>query len=229
MPLLSICCQVLQTVSYHGLAACIEQYQACMYLPRTGLRLCSMGIMQSLLLCLIISETLTYSSPCHAKNAVKVSIIARLDFAGALTVEPCGPHMVYHTLHGDNQSSSLSSGQPPSVHSLFAYPLESNFSGVKYGLQPIEQLQQHGLEVPGEAQGEPSSSREHWHVFLDAAKACGTRPPDLAQAPADYVVSTAPCILSPAEVSSNGARPCECQMCNPWISLAEILGMQQPL
>ena len=78
------------------------------------------------------------------------------------------------------------------AHSLFAYPLESNFSGTRYGLQPITQLQQHGVEVcaghSGQHGGQPKG-RQQWHVFLDAAKACGSSPPDLAQAPADFVVS----------------------------------------
>ncbi len=73
---------------------------------------------------------------------------------------------------------------------MFAYPLESNFSGARYGLEPITQLQQHGVELLGHGgqSGQPKS-RAHWHVFLDAAKACGSSPPDLRQASADFVVS----------------------------------------
>ncbi len=87
-------------------------------------------------------------------------------------------------------TSDSGSSQPAAFHSLFAYPLESNFSGVCYGLQPIMQAQQHGVKVHGEAR-KPSRRKEQWHVFLDAAKACGSKPPDLQQAPADFVVSIA--------------------------------------
>ena len=92
-------------------------------------------------------------------------------------------------------SSDLSANLgPEATHSLFAYPLESNFSGARYGLQPITQLQQHGAELhPGQS-GQPGQpkSRERWHIFLDAAKACGSSPPDLKTASADFVVGTAP-------------------------------------
>ena len=82
---------------------------------------------------------------------------------------------------------------PEAAHSLFAYPLESNFSGACYGLQPITQLQRHGVELHAGQSREHSGlpkSREHWHVFLDAAEACGSTPPDLGRAPADFVVCT---------------------------------------
>ena len=97
--------------------------------------------------------------------------------------------------HQGEAGSGSGSDEPSTSHSLFAYPLESNFSGTRYGLQPVQQLHQHGLKVCRDA-GEPScQGGQRWHVFLDAAKACGSRPPDLAAAPADFVVSSAqlPC------------------------------------
>ena len=93
-----------------------------------------------------------------------------------------------HVVHREAGSAS---DQPSTSHSLFAYPLESNFSGARYGLQPVRQLQQHGLEVCGDAREPCWQGNQRWHVFLDAAKACGSRPPDLAAAPADFVVSSA--------------------------------------
>ena len=92
---------------------------------------------------------------------------------------------------GRANSDSGASLHPEAIHSLFAYPLESNFSGARYGLEPITQLQQHGVELHSGHSGQPGQpeSREHWHVFLDAAKACGSSPPDLRQASADFVVS----------------------------------------
>ena len=108
---------------------------------------------------------------------------------GPLRLEPCGPVM---RRMAQRQSRPLPSAdgdsvEPSAVHSLFAYPLESNFSGACYGLEPIQQQRRHGVEITERGQG-ACSGAEHWHVFLDAAKACATRPPDLAQAPADFVV-----------------------------------------
>lgn len=113
--------------------------------------------------------------------------------AGPARVEPCGPPMCYRESQSqsNHREAGSASNQPSISHSLFAYPLESNFSGARYGLQPTRQLRQHGLKVCGHA-GEPCwQGSQRWHVFLDAAKACGSRPPDLAAAPADFVVSLA--------------------------------------
>lgn len=109
--------------------------------------------------------------------------------AGPLRLEPCGPVMCHKAQRQSRPlpSSNGDSVEPSAVHSLFAYPLESNFSGACYGLDPIQQQRRHGVEITGQGQG-ACSGAERWHVFLDAAKACATRPPDLAQAPADFVV-----------------------------------------
>ena len=95
----------------------------------------------------------------------------------------CSSRQSYTDMGADSHSEA--------THSLFAYPLESNFSGARYGLEPITRLQQHGVELLGQPgqPGQPGEHREHWHVFLDAAKACGSSPPDLRQASADFVVS----------------------------------------
>eukprot|EP00892_Ulva_mutabilis_P009776 jgi/Ulvmu1/7170/UM034_0078.1 len=64
--------------------------------------------------------------------------------------------------------------QRPSF-SLFAFPAEENFSGVKYPLRWIREIQ--GM-----------SSKEHeWKVLLDAAAFVPTQPLDLEQFPADFV------------------------------------------
>lgn len=92
--------------------------------------------------------------------------------------------------------------EEPQAHSLFAYPLESNFSGVRYDLKHIRRVQQHGLHVTPadgcstvDAFGKEAAcndghgnGREHWAVMLDAAKACCSAPPDLSRSPADFVV-----------------------------------------
>ena len=63
---------------------------------------------------------------------------------------------------------------------LFAFPAESNFSGARYPLDLVVQVQ-----AQGACKGPPGP----WHVLLDAAKACGSSPPDLSRFPADFVVS----------------------------------------
>jgi molybdenum cofactor sulfurtransferase len=105
---------------------------------------------------------------------------------------------------------------------LFAFPLESNFAGVRYSERLSSAVQNgklhiesHGIKYHDICAGNanaalpqtlhsthPSSGgvhRDHhqqcdghlppghWLVVLDAAKACGTRPPNLSRHPADFV------------------------------------------
>ena len=65
--------------------------------------------------------------------------------------------------------------------SLFAFPAESNFSGVRYNLELLKQLKSKKCKVNGK------SSSQEWFVLLDSAKACSTKPPDLSKYPADFV------------------------------------------
>ncbi|CAK9203239.1 unnamed protein product [Sphagnum troendelagicum] len=66
------------------------------------------------------------------------------------------------------------------LYHLFAFPLECNFSGAKFDLDLITQIQQ------GRHCGE-KHSRGQWLVLVDAAKGCGTMPPDLSRFKADFV------------------------------------------
>ena len=89
---------------------------------------------------------------------------------------------------------------------LFAFPAESNFSGVEHDLGLVNAIREgacafRGLRTAGRAEGAGGEGldggdgggagdggvRGRWLVLLDAAKACGTRPPDLSQHPADLV------------------------------------------
>ena len=74
----------------------------------------------------------------------------------------------------------------PAPWSLFAFPAESNFSGVCY--DPALGQATATLQVPGSSLAGDTPRR--WAVLLDAAKACGSRPPDLTLNPVDFVVST---------------------------------------
>ncbi len=91
------------------------------------------------------------------------------------------------------RSGQHSESSKPQSHSLFAYPLESNFSGARYDLQHVGRVQQHGLQVVPVNAGSspdqiPGDHKERWYILLDAAKACCSAPPDLSQSPADFVV-----------------------------------------
>lgn len=70
------------------------------------------------------------------------------------------------------------------VYHLFAFPSECNFSGTKFDLELVKMIQE-GRHVDGMAS--VCTSRGRWMVLLDAAKGCGTQPPDLSKFPADFV------------------------------------------
>ena len=95
-------------------------------------------------------------------------------------------------------SSSAAASEPP--WHLFAFPLESNFSGVRYdeglGNAAAAELNKSPAAGASEAGDDaregcavgPRPRRGRWAVLLDAAKACGSRPPDLSKNPVDFVV-----------------------------------------
>ncbi|KAL6772231.1 hypothetical protein ACKKBG_A29450 [Auxenochlorella protothecoides x Auxenochlorella symbiontica] len=72
---------------------------------------------------------------------------------------------------------SVTAGAAPGPASLFAFPMESNFHGVRYGLELVNAVQ--ACATDGEHRA--------WRVLLDAAKGAGTGPPDLTAHPADFV------------------------------------------
>ena len=76
------------------------------------------------------------------------------------------------------------------VH-LLAMPLESNFSGAIYDpAHTAESMADYPEDLLGEMDDVADSNR--WLLLLDAAKACATRPPNLARTPADFVVRFVP-------------------------------------
>ena len=91
-------------------------------------------------------------------------------------------------------------GSEPAPWHLFAYPLESNFSGVRYdeALGNAAAAELHESPAAGTAGREgdaregltsaPRLRRGRWAVLLDAAKGCGSRPPNLSKNPVDFVV-----------------------------------------
>ncbi len=78
---------------------------------------------------------------------------------------------------------------------LFAYPLESNFSGTRYDPALVTSLQERFQSEPNKATVNQQDtdennlhSKQRWWVLLDAAKACSTKPPDLSRDKAHFVV-----------------------------------------
>ena len=123
-------------------------------------------------------------------------------------VEPCGGPEAAQSLEAAASSAAAAAGDAvpplaPTEH-LFAMPVESNFSGVRYDLGLVEAVQQGRLQYKGAAGAggrDPDGSSSscsgdgglralpagRWRVLLDAAKACGSSPPDLGAHPADFV------------------------------------------
>eukprot|EP00798_Chlamydomonas_sp_ICE-L_P001441 gene1441-32815_t len=90
--------------------------------------------------------------------------------------EPCSPPMRRHPPSNSKPVSEKS-------FSLFAFPLECNFSGVRFPMQLVDQVHSEGLSQLGSL---PPKQHE-WLVILDAAKGAATSPPDLKTYPADFV------------------------------------------
>ncbi|KAK9839312.1 hypothetical protein WJX81_007091 [Elliptochloris bilobata] len=116
-----------------------------------------------------------------AAGATVTAVDPRLDPAGGWALDPRSPVL------SRPACTAAASAEPSAAPAhLFAYPLESNFSGARYDASLGQQAQQQGMPGPG-AGGDPKSAGR-WFVLMDAAKAAASRPPDLAAAPADFVV-----------------------------------------
>lgn len=91
-----------------------------------------------------------------------------------------------------------------SGHNLFAYPLESNFTGARYDVSLVTALEDYTRSrkalagsVDGSSYVENNAptvvpSEQRWWVLLDAAKGCSTSPPDLSLHKPHFVVRTFP-------------------------------------
>lgn len=111
---------------------------------------------------------------------------------------------------GSNAAAAEVDDQSP--EHLFAFPLESNFSGTRYSEALVSALQGrkgtrlklnlnegavtwHKKKETVLGKGSEENPQLHkyslepgrWRVLIDAAKACGTQPPDLSKYPADFV------------------------------------------
>lgn len=139
---------------------------------------------------------------------------------------PDGPGASYPPAHAAAAAQTLH---------LFAFPAESNFSGARYGLdlgaavagssssscaagleaEPPEDAStarppsatQQRLRSSDSTESAGSDAGGRWLVVLDAAKACGSRPPDLAAHPVDFVVR--PASFSPRRRSGTAVEAAE--------------------
>ncbi|XP_059179116.1 molybdenum cofactor sulfurase-like [Physella acuta] len=67
--------------------------------------------------------------------------------------------------------------------SLVAFPAQSNFSGKRYPLSWIKQIQEKGITLPGKS----SAAGEKWFVLLDAASLVSTSRLNLGEVQPDFV------------------------------------------
>lgn len=68
--------------------------------------------------------------------------------------------------------------------SLFAYPLESNFNGIRYNDKIIELIHEDKIMFTSES----DNVKRKWYVLLDGSKACATWPPNLNQCKPDFMI-----------------------------------------
>jgi len=80
----------------------------------------------------------------------------------------------------DDEEAMQASLVDDNHYSLFAFPAEDNFSGVKYDLSWVEKFQQR-------SKGFLSNKSTRWKVLVDAAAYAPTQPLDLSKTPADFV------------------------------------------
>ena len=121
----------------------------------------------------------------------------------AWQLAPCGEGAL-PALHAAAAAAAaaVAAGDGSEAQHLFAFPLESNFSGVRYDPGLVTAVQSGAARLQLHAPTSSSSSScdfrssggqqplpaGRWRVLLDCAKACGTCPPDLSACPADFAV-----------------------------------------
>ena len=114
----------------------------------------------------------------------------------AWQLAPCGEGTP-SALEAAAAAAAAAAGGCSEAQHLFAFPLESNFSGVRYDPRLVTAVQSGAarlqLHAPtsgsdGSSSGGQPLAAGRWRVLLDCAKACGTCPPDLSACPADFAV-----------------------------------------
>ena len=79
----------------------------------------------------------------------------------------------------DSPAAQPGVDHPSKAPCLFVFPAESNLTGVRYDPQLAAHVTSHGVDEGGTGE---------WLVCVDAAKACGTGPPDARRCAADAFV-----------------------------------------
>ncbi|XP_076928561.1 molybdenum cofactor sulfurase-like isoform X2 [Bidens hawaiensis] len=92
--------------------------------------------------------------------------------------------VLQHPIQKRSETRVLDEQPTGEVYNLFAFPSECNFSGVKFNLDLIEMIKEDSEKLFEGSQ----HCKGNWMVLLDAAKGCGTDPPNLSKYKADFVV-----------------------------------------
>ncbi|KAK7317272.1 hypothetical protein RJT34_01353 [Clitoria ternatea] len=118
------------------------------------------------------------------QGAAAIAVDIEEDIHPGITGETISSQISMHQVQR-RKVDGLPEGEPTSVvHNLFAFPLECNFSGLRFGLDLVKIVQEDSKRIPGIAS---VCKNGQWMVLIDAAKGCATMPLDLSKYPADFV------------------------------------------
>ncbi|XP_076912513.1 molybdenum cofactor sulfurase-like [Bidens hawaiensis] len=92
--------------------------------------------------------------------------------------------VLHHPIQKRSETRVLDKQPTDEIYNLFAFPSECNFSGVRFNLDLIDIIKDDSEKLFEGSQ----HCKGNWMVLLDAAKGCGTDPPNLSTYKADFVV-----------------------------------------
>ncbi|KAG4213196.1 hypothetical protein ERO13_A01G039700v2 [Gossypium hirsutum] len=116
--------------------------------------------------------------------AFAVDINEAVDQGGASRSSLTSFKVIQHPVQIRNEAKVLEGELTGDAYNLFAFPSECNFSGMRFGLDLVNNVKQNAEKF---LEGSPYS-KGHWMVLIDAAKGFAAQPPDLSLYPADFVV-----------------------------------------
>ncbi|XP_050223530.1 molybdenum cofactor sulfurase isoform X2 [Mercurialis annua] len=99
------------------------------------------------------------------------------------TLEPL-TKMSMHQVQRRNKAEIMEGEAKADAFNLFAFPLECNFSGFRFGLNLVNDIKKNPERILEGSQ----FCKGNWMVLIDAAKGCATQPLDLSSYSADFVV-----------------------------------------
>ncbi|GMN56533.1 hypothetical protein TIFTF001_025648 [Ficus carica] len=89
-----------------------------------------------------------------------------------------------HQVQRRNDAKSFQHESKGDAYNLFAFPSECNFTGLRFNLDLVKMIKEDSARL---LEGSTFCNGQ-WMVLIDAAKGAATKPPDLSQYPADFVV-----------------------------------------